>query len=291
MLCHYEDVGGLTVSNPVKLNGYQVGRVSDIQILQNQGNKLLVTLDIRKDLQLGKGTKAILADDGLLGGKMIDLMIEKRRPELADGDTLVSVSEGGLLGQITSQAEPIINQLDSILVQTNAFMRTLNASSGDLQESLRNLNTFTASVSGSIDQRQINQLVSNLNRFSADLARLGGGLDPILVKFDTAATRLSQIELQQTLDSANASLASLNRLLQGINQGEGTLGELATDEALYNNLNDATQSLNKVLIDFREDPKRYVNFSVFWPPGEGKRRPITKPWGCWVLSAPWPWMQ
>ena len=86
----FDNIDGLTPSNPVRINGLAIGQVKKIDILQDQGNKLLVTLELRKEIRVTQGTRAILADDGLLGGKMIHLAIKHGTPVLENGGTLVA---------------------------------------------------------------------------------------------------------------------------------------------------------------------------------------------------------
>ena len=74
-----------------------------------------------------------------------------------------------------------------------------------------------------------------------------------LKKADFAAT---VIKLQTTLDSFNS-------VLDSIQSGNGSIGKLMNDDALYNNLEAASKELEELLNDFKLHPKRYVNVSVF----------------------------
>ncbi len=259
----YDDVNGLTISNPVQLNGLQVGRVSDILILQNQGNKLLVVMDIRSDLDLGKETQAHLADNGLLGGKMIDLTIGKVDQPLAGEDTLISVADQGLIVALTDKTDPIINQIDSMTTKINRILSALDESTDDIQGSLKNFNSISASFNRTLSSGQLDQTLSNLNRLSGSLVKTGQEFEPLAGKMNSFADSLNQLELSAAVDKLNASMANLNRILAKVNDGEGTLGALANNDSLYNSLNTLTQSAQKLTTDLRENPKRYLNISVF----------------------------
>ncbi|NJL13970.1 MAG: MCE family protein [Microscillaceae bacterium] len=259
----YEQIDGLTISNPVQFNGLNVGRVSNIEILQNQNNKLLLTLEIRKDLVLGQNSLALLTDNGLLGGKMIDLQIGKIGKALQNGDTLKSRRNAGLVAELSQKADPLVKKADSILYQVNEVLKALANSKQDLQETMANFNAITASMRNTLAQGQIDGMLRNMNQLSASLVVLEKDFHPIVGKMDAFAGKLNQLELAAALQSTQASLQNLNQILQKVNQGEGTLGKLANDDSLYTNMNRVSEDLDKLFIDLRENPKRYINLSVF----------------------------
>ena len=90
----YDNIDGLNISNPVMINGFAVGRVSDIEILQARGNQLLVSLDVKDDQILGSGTRAVIKSD-LLGTKAVHLDSIQVGSPLKDGDTLMSKLDKG----------------------------------------------------------------------------------------------------------------------------------------------------------------------------------------------------
>jgi phospholipid/cholesterol/gamma-HCH transport system substrate-binding protein len=259
----YKDINGLTVSNPVLVNGLSVGRVSNISILQNQSNKLLVALDIRDDLVLGDSTEAWLGDAGLLGGKQIELKIKKKSKNLKNNDTLISKTTASMVETFSNRADPIVGKVDTILAQTVTLMRSLVNSKDDLSKTLSNVNGITGSLKNTLDQGEINQILRNVNQLSNSLLAMQKQMQPIVGKADGFADKLNKMELEESVKKANESLNNLNQILTKVNQGEGTLGKLATNDSLYQNLNNLSRSTDRLMIDLRENPKRYINFSVF----------------------------
>jgi phospholipid/cholesterol/gamma-HCH transport system substrate-binding protein len=71
------------------------------------------------------------------------------------------------------------------------------------------------------------------------------------------------MQLGKTVNTLNTSVASLQSILRDISNGEGTLGKLTQDEALYTNLNNTASDLDALISDLKANPKRYVHFSVF----------------------------
>lgn len=261
----YDNIDGLTASNPIRINGLVVGRVKGIEILQNQNNKLLVTLELNKDIRVTQGAKAFLADDGLLGGKMIQLAIDPRKPLLDDGGMLVAAKESGLSALIREKTLPVLNNVDSLTYQLNRVIAQFDQTGVILNKTLGSANATvnTLGLTVSENRAALHTTLANVNRLSSSLIETEKQLKPILTKADTFADSLQGLQLKQTLVSVNKTIGSLQTILANINKGQGSLGKLTSDEALYSNVNKTTASLEKLLTDLRENPKRYVHFSLF----------------------------
>ncbi len=259
----YDRVDGLTISNPIQVNGLTVGRVANIQILQNQNNKLLLTLEIRKDLQLGNQSLAILTDNGLLGGKMIDLKIGKIQRVLQNKDTLKAQRAEGMIAQLTEKADPLVAKADSIMSNINQLTKALADSREDMQEMLSNLNGISSTLNNTLAQNDLDQIIRNLKQLSSNLLILERQFHPVVANMDSLTKKFNNLAIEKTVKEMNNSMQNLNQILKKVNEGEGTLGALANDDSLYTNLNKVTQQVDKLFIDLRENPKRYLNISVF----------------------------
>jgi phospholipid/cholesterol/gamma-HCH transport system substrate-binding protein len=261
----YNTIDGLTTSNPVRINGLAVGKVDRIDILQDQGNKLLVTLDIDKEIRITRGSRAVLADDGLLGGKAIRLGINTKGEELENGGTLVAAKESALSALIREKTLPVLNNVDSLTYQLNKVVAQFDQTGVTLNQTLRAANAGLQTLDLTIAENRagLRTTLANVNKLSASLIETERQLKPILAKADTFADSLQGLQLKQTLGSVNKTVDNLQKLLASINNGQGSLGKLASDDKLYSNVNATTASLERLLTDLRENPKRYVHFSLF----------------------------
>lgn len=279
----YDNIDGLVASNPVTINGMAVGQVKSIEILQSQQNKLLVTLEIKEGIHITKGSRAVLADDGLLGGKVVRLGIKQGAPQLEDEGMLVAAKETGLSALIREKTLPVLNNVDSLTYQLNRVVAQFDQTGIVLNQTLRSANAAVGTLGLTVAENRagLRTTLDNVNRLSNSLIETEKQLKPILAKADTFADSLQGLQLKQTLGSVNKTVDNLQKILGDINKGRGTLGKLTSDEALYGNVNKTTASLEKLLTDLRENPKRYVHFSLF---GKKDKAGASKPGSATVTT-------
>ena len=259
----YDKIDGLTPSNPVQINGLNVGKVLSISILQEKNSKILVEFDLDKNIKLNDSSVIILKDAGLLGGKMLELIVNKGK-EIAPEDTLKAAVELGMMASVSAKASPIMVSLDSTLSSVNQLLNEYKGLSTNIKKIMVNLETTTGSVNGLMaDNRQkISNITSNLDKLTANLVETEKSLKPLLAKMNTVADSVNAMKLASTMAEARKSVQNLNEMMNGMKKGE-TLTTLMKNDSVYVNMNKSIVSLDKLLTDFRENPKRYVHFSVF----------------------------
>jgi phospholipid/cholesterol/gamma-HCH transport system substrate-binding protein len=267
----YDNIDGLTASNPVLLNGLNVGRVQGIKLLQDRQNKLLVTLDIQKTISLPEGTVASLADGGLLGGKVIHLVMGKSDKMMVDEDTLTGMKEAGISALLQEKALPLVTHADSLVRNLDIVASGFKETGLILNQVLKNYDQAGTDVQGLLKDNRKNLLAmtTNLSKLSASLVETEKELKPLLAKTGTLADSLNALRLGETVQSANKTIAELRQILASVESGKGTAGKLIKDETLYVNLNRTIVSLNKLMTNLREQPKRYVHLSVFGKKDKG----------------------
>ena len=260
----YDDVDGLTVSNQVIINGYAVGRVDAIELLPEQGNKLLVTIKVKKEIDVTQGSKAMLADGGLLGGKQINLVLGKGAI-LESEDTLKGEVELGLADMIAEKAAPLAQNIDSTALVLKNMLVQYEAMSGTVAEILENTKMTTSSINGILadNRQQLKNITANLAALTSSLKDTEAQFKPIIAKLDNFANSLNELEVGEISKKSNELLAELNKTTQAINKGDGSLGKLIHSDSLYQQLNYTVSDLDRLLIDLREHPQRYVHLSVF----------------------------
>lgn len=267
----YDNIDGLTVSNPVLLNGLNVGRVQGIQLMQERQNKLLVSLEVQKSVTLTKQTAATLADGGLLGGKVIRLAMGAGQGTLANKDTLIGLKEAGISALLQEKVLPLVTHADSLVKNLDLVASGFKETGLILNQVLKNYNQAGTDVQELLKENRKNLLAitTNLNKLSASLVETEKELKPLLSKTGTLADSLNALRLGETVAGANKTIAELRQILASVQAGNGTAGKLIKDETMYKNLNSTIVSLNKLMTNLREHPKRYVHLSVFGKKDKG----------------------
>lgn len=256
----YPFIGGLAKSSPVIVNGFKIGLVSDVYFKDDQSGNLMVELVITdKDLKIPSNSVANLISLDLLSSKGIGLTLGNSDIELVSGDTIQSHFEKSMLDDVSEQllpmkqkAEKLMVSLDSTIIVSKTTLENLNKLFDDQNQ--RNLKLSLINLKNTLEK---------FETFADNANSTMNSLKPTIKKYGDLADTLKQVDIKSTLEKANKSFDEITILMQKMNNGEGTMGQLMTNDSLYKNLENATQSLNKLLIDMEAHPKRYVHFSVF----------------------------
>ncbi|TZF83779.1 MCE family protein [Pedobacter sp. BS3] len=273
----YERVDGLAVSKPVLINGFQVGRVS--QMLLQPDGAILVQLKVDPKYEIPKNTVARLASTDLLGSKAIVFDLGNSTDYVKSGDTLKANIQKNLLEQVEpvqKKAEVMVSRVDSILTSVNEtlspdFQRNFNRSFASIAHMLETLEGTTKKVDNMVGTQSdhIAAIIANLESISSNFKENNQKISAIMSNLNQITDQVARADFSQTINSANKAVADMQTAVDKINRGEGSLGQLINDKRLYENLNHSAENLNNLMIDLKAHPKRYVSFSVF---GGGKDR-------------------
>ncbi len=259
----YQNVGGLQTGTQVSINGFSVGKVNNIQFKDDTGY-LVVTFSVSSSFEFSKNSKAELYDTGIIGGKGIQIKpVFDGGPIAQSGDTLLTNTRPGLTELVQQKLAPLQIKVEGAVANADSLLMNVNEVLDDktkksLRESIQGLtsvvNSFqksSASLNELLDTNKmhIDSSLSNINTLTSNFAKFSDSI---------AATNLSA-----TVRSLESTIKNLDALLGKMEKGEGTLGKLMKNEELYDNLTAASKELDLLLQDFRLNPKRYVNVSVF----------------------------
>ncbi len=260
----FDNIAGLAVSNAVYANGYPVGIVRGIQYDYGNHERVVVAIELDKEMHVPRGTKAELVTS-LMGGVTMSLMLGPNPTDnLAQGDTI----SGGLHEGAVEKVEALMPTIMDMLPKLDSIVTNIARLSADpaLTQTLRNTAEITNNLrrtSAKLDAmvgRDLPQMMQNLNKTSRNVERL--------------SNNLAAINLQETMNEVNASLAEVkqfsaninamtNDLNSKLNSRDNTFGLLLNDRKLYDNLNRTVSSADSLLINVKAHPKRYVHFSIF----------------------------
>jgi len=278
LFARYTRVDGLSVSKPVLINGYQIGRVAKLQL--EPGGTILATLSINSKYDIPENSIARLEGTDLLGSKAIVMSLGNSKKMAEDGFTLNANVEKGLMEQVQpvqKKAELIIGKMDSILSSVNSilnpnFQKNVDKSFNSIAGTLASLENTSKKVDGLVgsESARIEAIFKNVEGITANLNNNNKKISDILTNINTVTDKFAAANFKQTLDNANNAIADLQSVISGIKSGKGSLGLLLNDDKMYQNLNNASKNLDELMIDLKANPKRYVHFSVFG--GGNKKR-------------------
>lgn len=256
----YENVGGVKVSSPVMIKGLNVGRVERMVSLPDQDYKTMVIIQVDKSYAISSNSHLDIVELGLLDGKALELVMKDGGKILEDGDTLKGMVMPGMISAMSQKFSPLVSNIDTSLNKVkhilgaveeqkiNQILASLDLASKELYLTIKQSKTSIAEVSGSVS--------SKLDKVEKDLSIITTSLKSV-------GDSLNKAEIAKTVNNANKTLAETKELVARINSGQGSLGKLTKNDSLYANLNNSAADLDKLLIDMREHPNRYVHFSLF----------------------------
>lgn len=261
----YEDVAGLQQSAPVTLNGFKVGLVRDIVYDYDNPGHINVELSLDKELRLPQGSKAMLVTD-LLGTTSIDLRLSDSKNYQNVGDRIIGEREPSLMSGVSSDILPavsaIIPKIDSLLTSLNTLASdpALSNSFGHLENAMSNISQSSIHLSqvmnkmpGIADDAQT--AMTNVKYMSESLNTIAGDLTVV-------SSKLKEMPIDQTMENVYQTSITLKELMQQLKNPNSSLGMLLNDKQLYNNLSNASASLDSLLIDVKKNPKRYISIKL-----------------------------
>ncbi len=271
----YDKIDGLLKSSSVTINGFQVGQVIQIGFLSDYSGRILVTLALtEKDFKIAKGSTAKIISSDIMGTKTIRLEIVHSGEYYSPYDTIPGTTEEDLKELVSMQvlplkkkAEELIASMDSALnIVTDVFnKRTQN----NLTQSFENINRTIASIESAsaelnkiMTSGHISSIVENIDQVSGAFSKNSSQISNLIKNLSSLSDSLSKLNVSPIFDHISSSIAGLDTMIQKLNSKDNSAGLLLNDPVLYQNLSSLTASLDLLLKDVKNNPKRYVHFTA-----------------------------
>jgi phospholipid/cholesterol/gamma-HCH transport system substrate-binding protein len=266
----YDKVGGLQESSPVEINGYKVGVVQSISFVDALSGKLLVEFSVKKDFRLPVNTSAEIVPVSLLGGMRVQFIYGNGPGMYSEGDTIPGKLAEPLLDKVGTELLPVKDKLANLIVGLDSVVNSVNKVldddfKKDLNGTFTNLNNITGSLDKIVGskEKELKTTLDNLKTFSQMLADNSDKLNSTFNNLETISDTLAAADIYSAVSNLKSSLEKAALLLDKLNKGEGTAGQILTNDTLYTNLANSLESLNMLLQDLKANPRRYVHFSLF----------------------------
>jgi len=258
----YDNAMNLQSSSSIIYRGIKVGSVDKIKFRED-GKGVIVAFYVSNKVKIPLGSEAKLITTDLFNTRAIELILSERLELYAEDDTLQGNVAPGLMDQLGEELSPLLAEVQKTVQEINRIAASIDGQK--LQNTMSNIESTTASLSQMTGDKN-----SKFNRILADVASITKNIEQNNVLISAALANvhaitdsLAKAELTNTIAQAREALAQTTAVMEKINKGEGSIGLMVNDKALYENLSKSSADLDKLLIDMKANPKRYVHFSIF----------------------------
>lgn len=274
----YKDIAGLTPANPIIVNGMKIGQIDDVYFTKDITGRIVVRMIIdNKQVDIPRNSVARIMTSDIMGARKMEIILGNDYQHLSQsGDTLTSSVQTSIMDVVSEQFAPIkekaehtIASLDSVLVIIKEIFN--DKTEQQLHEAMESLNHTIHSIEHATKQvdvwvagdGKLNNILGNIESISANIKNNNDKINKVIKNFSDISDSLAKANFTAVINNANHILSNANDIIAKINKGEGTMGMLMNNDSLYNGLSRSATDLDKLLKDLKENPKRYINFSLF----------------------------
>jgi len=275
MYAKFSNIQGLLPSNPVTINGMQVGNVYTISVDKDMTD-IKVNMNMTKEVNIPRNSVAFIRPNPL-GTTSVEIKLGDAKEYFKKGELIPTEESSGLLEEAMGKIDPVLYSVKKALHSLDSLIGTINSvldpeSKNNLRATMANLNQTTANltVSSASLETLLNtqtgalaKTLNNVSSFTGNLAANNEKLNAVMTNMGKATDNIAKLDLEKTLTTLNGTITEMKNTLSKLNNTNGTAGMLLNDPKLYNNLSATANKINILLDDLKTNPKRYISFSVF----------------------------
>lgn len=262
----YDQIDGVQSASPIFIKGVKVGSVSEVILDPAYDADVVLKLSIDSDFMIPSDSEARIFSSSVMGPMAIDLKLGSSKAYLEPGDTINSSRDKGLMETASTELEFLKNRLDNVTSELTTTLENLNTllegNTENITNTLKNMDDLSANLNILVEQNQrgLSTMVDGFAKVSETMGERAPQIDSIIMNINKLTTDLGEANLGSTLAE---SLNQINEVMAQLNDTEGSIGKILNDDEIYNNLASVSSNLDELLIDFKDNPARYINVSVF----------------------------
>ena len=258
----YKELDGLVPSAPVFIKGFKAGKVQSVSY-DTQTDDFLVTCSVMKDFKIPVDSKMTIYGVDIMGGKGIRVDLGTSSEMISDGGVLAPSCEPALLDGLAAGVAPLMDKvgrtLDSLNVTVSAVNRLLadeniGKTVSHIERTMADVSAIASVLEGKSDE---------LNVFVENLASLSDKFMSVADKADTLASSLTSVAGSVSGEDVRKLVDSFHKLLGNINDPDGTIGKLLTNDSVYESVDELLNDVDSLVRKIQENPKKYIEISVF----------------------------
>lgn len=272
---HYEDIHFLVKGSKIKCQGQQVGVVSDIKFSDNQ-KELIIEMNITGKTKIPYDSKALLSTNMLSVSEIKLILGENYDSILNVKDTISPKVMRGITETLMESINPIQDKTNLLLNQLNQSLSKMDMALGKDGENItsimtkvkQSLNTLNSTLkttdnimkSSAVD---IKNTISNISSITENLKNSNKKVTNLISNFSDISDSLKYADIAGTINSAKDALAGVSKIVDEINNGDGSIHQLIYNKELINNINGMISESEKLIKNIEDHPNRYLHFAVF----------------------------
>lgn len=251
----FDNVFNLNISSPVLVNGFQVGLIRSISMIESDSMNLAVEIILDKSFRVKKGSKLEFSTD-FLGTSSVSLLVNPHTSEyLSPGDTIMGTRATGLMdgvAKVIPKTDSIMARLDSVTIalQTLATDSSWINTIESMSNTMKQLEKSSASLT---------KVMASLE---SDIPTIGDNLGAITTNFKKVSDDLAELDVNSTFNTLDSTLVNLKHLSASLTSNDNSLGKLTNDTQLHDSLTSTINSATQLLEDIRKNPEKYLSVRV-----------------------------
>ena len=261
----YENVEGLVASAPVYIKGYKAGKVTDVSYMPETA-KFRVLCSVKKEFQIPDDSRMTIYSVDIMGGKGVRIDLGESSVPAADGSFLLPGFEAGLMDGLAAGITPLLDKVTSTLDSLNLTVAGVNRilteeNAASVSRTLAHLESTMKDVDdivGVVDDRS-----AELDSFMLGLASLSDKLVAVAASADTTLVGVNEFVSVLNGSDISGLVSSFKALLESMNDPDGTIGKLLTDDSVYDSVDALLNNVDTLVRKIEENPKKYIKISVF----------------------------
>ncbi len=247
---------GLKQGQQVLLAGVAIGFVDDVQLDPN--GTILVSMKIQQKYRVPKGSTATVEANGIFGDQLIAV-----RPQLGVKEYM-SPGDSIPTGKSSPGTAELLGKGDSIATDMRALSGKIRSEfvegggTADVRKTINDLTKLVAQLS-KVAADQSAQLTKTQETLRHTIAAIDSAKIDSTLK-NVRATSATFEQLSRELKETNAQVQAT---ITKVNSGNGTVGKLMNDPAMYERMNQLLLRVDSLTADFKKNPRKYINLKIF----------------------------
>lgn len=260
----YDKSNGVQKASAVVVNGVKIGNVTDVRLSEDR-RKVVIKLTVPSKYQIPTDSEAKAFSSSLMSSKEVGITLGTSDDYFNSGDTISATYERDIMDIASNELEFLKERIDVVTTDLSTTLSNLNTllegNTQNITNTMKNLEVLTAQTAQLVkhNDEQFNQIIEGFSLMSQALGNSAPQIDSIISNLSSLTAELDRANVGKTISE---SIEEMNTLIATLNDENGSINRLMTDEALYENLASASGNMDSLFIDLKENPWRYVNFSL-----------------------------